>query len=1060
MIYHNQKDETLVMLTLAGEKKAYEALVERHEKAVLSKATSITKNSHLAEDAAQDAFVTAWIKLDKLSDPQKFGGWVLRIAHNCALNAIRQMKSFLPCESAESIPDNSADPAEILANSDENKNLRRNISHLPEKVRQIISLHYFEDLTIDEIAQKMGISSGTVKRQLHDGRKKIRKELCAMNEEYSDTLLQKVMKKVEELKKWQFKNSKNGFETVYKSVLKQAEELSESEGKHHALADLLMRGWWWIPGEKNDKLFERIKESAILGKNEEVMDFIVSQEARKMRRYNPQNRAVMIEFRRDKQIPYLEKTGLALPLAREWFYLGYDYFMTGEKEKAQEAFGKASLVQGTSGVYHALVGKALIMLAEYDKHFKDKNENSYSISANVNEFRYDRDELLSYEIRGCSEGYVQSGDTQVCDIFTNAARCDGKMFCKELRMGEKYIATDGATLTFEDDNAKVETPSGTFEGCQKWVTRIVTDFESSTYTSYFKDGVGIVRFEHTEGEFYDSRTLAEYKIVSGEGLLPCGIGNSWKYADEYEPSTINSVTEFEITHSDSFSVIIASYNFVERLKYNENLWQDMIQKIRNEYYCAKDGKETLCDVHEACNRAESLAKTPMQKAHTKAACSVVRRIMDTDKKLNPNRTATGHWNFFNVENVIKRDGRTTLSSNGRWSFEWKNTGSMGDAETPLLFNNIYGILHDATNCIWNDEWEEKDEVEISHLLWDSYDITTKIKIDRGITVETKAGVFDDCIRLSLDISGLDGGLAYIQGEKTYYFAKGIGIVRTENKYSGSKSAVYELSYYEIKGDGYMPIKDGMVRRYEAKNLTDGFVGESEYTYVKDHDGNVTIFCDKKGIRILPPPITSYSSIQNEVIEDELWEEGHHDKSRARHDANNFHLLAHFLCRPSRYWARPEKAVAWNKYRLRLAQETSSDGKLAPALIGFCTMTAFRTACALFGCSRNDEGYAYLDIAFDYAEKWCRIEDGEPLDVGDPMIYGGVKLLKNKEVILLPDGTYESFPFSYGFSFVGGLIYYGLVAKSGWEWFNGVREEEKYKEYMKKAKELADRYSKQ
>ena len=111
--------------------------------------------------------------------------------------------------------------------------------------------------TIFEIAKQMGISEGTVKWQLNDGRKRMRKELCAMNEKWNDTLVQKVMKKVEELKLWRLKNNKDGFEIVYKDVLKEVENLPESKGKYHALADVLHSGWWWLPGTKNDELFEK-----------------------------------------------------------------------------------------------------------------------------------------------------------------------------------------------------------------------------------------------------------------------------------------------------------------------------------------------------------------------------------------------------------------------------------------------------------------------------------------------------------------------------------------------------------------------------------------------------------------------------------------------------------------------------------------------------------------------------------------------------------------------------------------------------------------------------------
>lgn len=58
MLHQDKSDETLVMLTLAGEQRAYETLVVRHEKAVVAAARAITGSQFMAQDAAQDAFVT------------------------------------------------------------------------------------------------------------------------------------------------------------------------------------------------------------------------------------------------------------------------------------------------------------------------------------------------------------------------------------------------------------------------------------------------------------------------------------------------------------------------------------------------------------------------------------------------------------------------------------------------------------------------------------------------------------------------------------------------------------------------------------------------------------------------------------------------------------------------------------------------------------------------------------------------------------------------------------------------------------------------------------------
>lgn len=91
--FKDKKDGALVELSLLGNEKAYEELVIRYEKSVKGTALKVTENEFSAEDASQDAFVSAWIKLDSLREPDKFGSWVCSIAKNCA----RSLKDFRSC---------------------------------------------------------------------------------------------------------------------------------------------------------------------------------------------------------------------------------------------------------------------------------------------------------------------------------------------------------------------------------------------------------------------------------------------------------------------------------------------------------------------------------------------------------------------------------------------------------------------------------------------------------------------------------------------------------------------------------------------------------------------------------------------------------------------------------------------------------------------------------------------------------------------------------------------------------------------------------------------------
>ncbi|MBQ8400929.1 MAG: sigma-70 family RNA polymerase sigma factor [Clostridia bacterium] len=1053
MQYRDVTDETLVMLTLAGEQSAYEKLVLRYQNAVIGSALQITRNRFMAEDAAQDAFVAAWMKLNTLQQPEKFGPWVCRIVRNCAMNMVTRYRSFLPeipLEDWDIADDPKQNPAELLAWSEEKSELERSMEKLPEKVGRIIYLHYFEGLSVAEIADRMCVSAGTVKRQLHDGRKRIRKELCAMDETYNDTLIQRVMKKVEELKLWQVKTDKTGFEAVYKDVLKEVEDLPESDSKYHALADVLLCGWWWLPGEKNDALFARIREAALQGKNDEVMEFIVTREDSQVWGN------AKIEFIRDRQIPMLEKAGFIRTLAREWFWLGYQYFRDGQTENGYAAFDTVQSLLTPADRYYALTMYAREVEDKMAAGYKDKNPKRFLNNNTADELRRVDGSIRHWKQEQYGQGYMNSIDQEIANLIFNVSRCDGWFFDENLAVGEFRTGTDGSTLTFAAAGETVDTPCGTFEDCQLWVTKLFAKYSGYCVNKvWYKSGVGIVKYERSVDGLSDVRLLKKYSILGGSGLLPLACGNIWEYADTYNHDILTSELQITVTHADEDMVMLATRDFAERFRYDETSWLDMIQQIRNEYWIYENGEGKLGDVSVALEKVEALAQTPMEKAHTKAAVSVVRRIIDGE---TPDSGYTGHWNFFEKLLVREKNGRLTTMHTHRWSFELKNIGGMGEADTPLLYNDIYGILQDAANCIWSDEWQIGAAPTVEY---DYYGDTvrTKITCEDGGSIPTKAGTFENCLKLSMDIFGMKDGWEYRGGRTVYYFAEGIGIVRTENEYcDGARTAVYELSSYDGTGDGFMPMADGLVRRYDALDLTDGFVGGVEYTYVTDDDGNIVIFKDATGIRNLPPPITQYGAIQDERMEEQLWEQGKHNESRLRHDVNNFRILCHFLGRDNRNLAAPEKAAEWGKYHIRMVEFLAEGGEIPRAWLGRYWRAHFAAACALFGCGTpetKEEGYCYLERAFELYPKWAEIPDGEALEVGNPLIYGGIRLIKGKGVIELPDGTREPLDYDYLFHPTADHMYYGMTATQGWEWFNPVRGEERFKTYIERAKQLME-----
>ncbi len=1056
MSYRNYKDETLVMLTLAGEQSAYEELVIRYQSAVISSAMSVTHSKFMAEDAAQDAFVSAWMKLDTLNDPSKFAPWVCRIAKNCAVGMLRQYRGFVSLESLENY-DHGGDYtlAEGYMRTEDKADVRRSVQRLPERVREIIRLYYFEGLSIVEIADRMRISEGTVKSRLHDGRKRMRKELCAMDEKWNDTLVEKVMKKVAELKLWRLKNNKDGFEIKYSELLRDIEELPESNKKYHALADVLMHGWWWLQGDNSDVMFARIKEAAEQGHNDDVMSFIVIREDNQM---SYGDHKALAEFIREKQIPYLEAGGYTKTLAKEWFRLAECYFRMGEYDKGTEANAKARSLLSPTDIHYALTLGAPGVEARLREELKETDKKYYRIGSGAIELRYIDGNLCHWDNNEYCEGYLNSVNQDVHNLFILASRCDSRFFDSKLSLGESIIGSDNSRLTFTANGENVSTPAGEFENCSIWTTVYFDKYKGrSVYNVYYKDGVGIVKYTIANSGITDSRVLSSYTIMGGEGILPLCVGNCWEYISENSSRYMDSEYSVRVIHADADSCMLATSYLLHRHGYNESSWADTMEEIRNEYYReSKNGNQTLQDITAALERAETLAKTPVEKAHTRAAVAVARRIMSTDLKQNPDGKAEGLWNFFRRNVVVKDKGNITSEYNSRWSFEWKG---WFEGMEPVLCNHIYGILQDAAKCLWSDEWHIGMDKLVEYTLYGN-PMKTEISCTDGGVIRTKAGVFENCMKMSLEIHGEPQGRKYRHGNKEYYFAPGVGIVKViNNDIDGVNKAVYELSEYVGTGEGYMPFCDCLVRKYEAIGLTDGFYAATEYTYVEDENGDIVIFADKTGIRNIPDPITSYKAIYGELLEDILWEKGEREESRLRHDINNLKLLCHMLGRNPKTRGNAERAVEVGYFRLRILDVCKENGELPRGWLGCYQHTCFLMACYLFGTNRKDEGYEYLKLAFKLYDEWMAIPDGELLELGNKHIFGGVKLVKGKEIIVLPDGTKETVGSNCMVTPNASRMHWGMTAPHGWEWFNSARGDELFKEYIAKAKMLMEKENK-
>jgi len=843
MIYSQEKDEILVSMTLLGDQQAYEALVNRWQKAVLSVARGITHSEHLAEDATQDAFVSAWLKLNTLRDGSKYGTWVCNIARNRSRDLLSRFREWVDIDYIAAMEDKEdVFFAELADCGDEAVELQDNLNSLSEKVRKVIDLHYFGGYSIAEIAEMLSIPQNTVKTRLSQGRQKLRKEYGLMNEKDTDTLVEKVMKKVEELKLWRLKDNKEGFDAIWRDTMSAVEALPDCTEKDYALADTLLLGYWWVKGEANDEVLARMKEAALRSRNEDVLQMVVANEQ------NNVKGEAYTELVQTVQIPEYEKLGMKKVQGYLWFWLGRHLFDSGMNEEGLAAFNKTLDLLEKSDMYYACAIAAL----RVEKLGNTSNDNILAISEKYiieqNKLRFDSQPGYS---RGCDAGYLPY-------IGIDAAKCDRTFFDRSLHVGTTVTSSNGtSTLTFKANDVSVSTPCGTFDECELWETN--QRYVGITKT-YYKEGVGIVKQEKAKRGTY---VLCDFNICGGEGLMPLAEGNYWDYnVEEHKQKYIKCINHREVISADEKEAVISEYAIVSRVGYDPTDWKDIATEIRRSYFCIDDektGEGHIVDVSHLANELEATAKSNYETAHTHLATAALRRLIACEETINPETKLKGLWNFFSRNAILKSNSSIIQDLDGPvYAFEAKDmansdwTPGTWEARHVLLWNDINGIIYDMTGSIWSDEWVPGYEVTKKVKMFDMYEIESKITVSDGGRVVTAAGEFDNCICVHVESKGAPGGLSYRQNAKDYYYAPGVGIVRTVHHYGAGNSlqGVYDLISYAGTGEGYFPVAAGMERVYEAVNMRDGYEAGCHYIYEEDENGVLYAISDQKGIRNL------------------------------------------------------------------------------------------------------------------------------------------------------------------------------------------------------------------
>ncbi|MBZ5703354.1 MAG: sigma-70 family RNA polymerase sigma factor [Acidobacteriia bacterium] len=188
----DEDDFLLVERVLAGDRRAFEPLVRRHERRVFRVTLAVLGNIEDAEEAMQDTFVKAFRHLGQFRRESRFSTWLTRIAVNDAIQKRNTRKTFVPLAEVESAEEQltpkrheswKSNPEQLYGKQEIHGIVEDAIRSLPEIYREAFVLRDIEELSAEEAAEVLGITVPALKSRLLRARFMMREMLAAKFEE-------------------------------------------------------------------------------------------------------------------------------------------------------------------------------------------------------------------------------------------------------------------------------------------------------------------------------------------------------------------------------------------------------------------------------------------------------------------------------------------------------------------------------------------------------------------------------------------------------------------------------------------------------------------------------------------------------------------------------------------------------------------------------------------------------------------------------------------------------------------------------------------------------------
>ena len=534
-----RNDSELVQKVLEGNLEAFDAIVRRYQDAVYATALHRTRNFADAQDIAQEAFLAAYTNLPKLRDPSKLASWLRTITlytHNHwrrkhpdveMLDADEDLsKSLVPC--------NPSQPDEIVEQQELRQQVLTAIASLPKHTGEVVTLHYIDGLSYQNIAEFLSLSTTTVKGRLQMGRKRLREELVGMMERtlkqnrpdsrFSESVLEEIVKRAGQARK---DNAHDKLLQACDEALEVMHHVEDTDTKKRMGMDILrwradaLFDWLGKPEEAAANWEQAAQFAGALGKKDEQARWLLMAG---ISHWHDGRHAAMKPYARQAKAIYQElddphNRALCDAVMDLCELLPPGWERTANPDRDQKT--------GYAVAVFPLIrsGNALIWDCQSDPH------------------------TTHHFISGKLRRGLPADET----TFGRIAR-PAKWMERTPRMGQTWdeeIATrDGEVLPVRTTVASltdtVVAPAGKFENCLRLESRIIEPedadgsqdmkiFRRREHTGlrilWFAPGVGLVKAHHeNENRRYALYQLTEYDVVEETNdYFPLHPGNSWSY---------------------------------------------------------------------------------------------------------------------------------------------------------------------------------------------------------------------------------------------------------------------------------------------------------------------------------------------------------------------------------------------------------------------------------------------------------------------------------------------------------------------------------------------------